>query len=58
MYLINLDYIKPLDAVEEHLDAHIAFLRSITRREILFVQEEKILESVASFYVNFQVRQS
>ena len=26
MYLINLDYIKPLDAVEEHLDAHIAFL--------------------------------
>jgi uncharacterized protein YciI len=41
MYIVNLTYLKPVDAIESHLEAHYRFLDEQYTREIFLASGPK-----------------
>jgi uncharacterized protein YciI len=42
MFIVNLSYIKPLDAVDKHLSEHVEFLKQQYSKGIFIVSGRKI----------------
>ncbi len=46
MFIISLNYIKPIEEVELHLEMHVEFLKNNTIKRHLSLPEERFPEQV------------